>query len=69
MLPIIAAALDQSLPILAGENGLNLPLLLAFCDKAALTCLSNSIKFWLGAAQLASHQEGWLLRFRVDQVW
>lgn len=36
LIPVIAAALDQDLPVLVGVNGLNLPLFLEFCAGEAL---------------------------------
>ncbi len=36
LVPVIAAALDRSMPVLVGVNGLNLPLFLDFCDGAAV---------------------------------
>ena len=52
LVPVIAAALDQSIPVLIGINGLNLPLFQAFCggtadpfpgevDAVLLWCLST----------------------------
>jgi nucleoside-triphosphatase THEP1 len=36
LVPVIAAALQLSLPVLVGVNGLNLPIFLKFCDGAAV---------------------------------
>ncbi len=35
LVPVIAAALGEGLPVLVGVNGLNLPTFLAFCDNQA----------------------------------
>lgn len=35
LVPVIAAALDLSIPVLVGVNGLNLPLFLGFCGGTA----------------------------------
>lgn len=56
LVPIIAAALDQSVPVLVGVNGLNLALFLAFCDQAAL-CLPaklDEVLAWCRAVSVES---------------
>ena len=41
LVPIIAEAIDQSIPVLVGVNGLNLPLFLSFCDHNAVCLISH----------------------------
>lgn len=56
LVPVIALALEHSIPVLVGVNGLNLPLFLEFCDGAAdrLSDDEDQVLAWCRQAMLGS---------------
>jgi hypothetical protein len=60
LVPVIATAIDRSIPVLVGVNGLNLPLFLQFCDGEAvhLPARLDSVLMWCRSGIAATYPHG-----------